>query len=446
MLTNSGQAKYVACERFSSGRRGPSEQGKEMETNVQFAANFDATAILSNVPARSPKVPASTGQKQADAACAGLDTRLSYILKALVEGFECSAAEVYLLDDSNRELQLRVHHQAGESEPGDSRRPLDKARADVAAMSGSAIVLEDDVAVADWPVPVWSGAALCLPVSSDQTIHGTMWLYSREPRPFSDAELAMAEVFAGRVAVELELDALRKASNGLAGIRQAESVEFTKPKTQPQPIAEEWEIAGLYDSSLESSSLFDCQTLADGRTLLVAGTLVGESENPAALFQAARIALRAHAVESLDAGELLTRTNHTLWSASPGGEGLAIAVALLERDGGRASVAMAEAAAALRWRSSTCDVIRAESPALGWSEKTAYVGRNFNLNVRERLVLLAPNGGTAGKEVLTTLCDQLQKQSSAELRSLPARRALRQIADTTAEIVGPASFALARRS
>lgn len=387
-----------------------------------------------------------------------LDQRLVAVLRGLVQGLACDAAEFYLLSAASNELVLRTHYSEGEQEPGERRRPLSAARADVTAMAGSAIVLEDDVEVATWPVPVWCGAAVCLPVASDETIHGTLWLYSREPRSFADTEVGLAEIVAGRLAVELELNTWRTAVAGCndpaprpAADIVPEVVDTPPPPAKPRvarpsslPL-EEWELAG-WTTPADTHAFFDWQTLPDGRTLVATGALADADDLLSGWLHAARIALRAHAVRAHDAGELLTLANHTLWLASPGGEGLAVAAAMLDADGTHASVATAGDAGAVRWRAATCDFAGATCPALGWSERSVYAPRGVDLVVRERLVLATFATAVPTAQDIARLGGKLRSPSPGELRSMCGKRALRLFAEALdATPTVPAGLALVRR-
>lgn len=426
---------------------------------------------------RSPQVVttpiAAKHQAQQDTRLHKFDQRLTAILRGMVEGFACDAADFYLLNDASNELVLRSHFEAAESEPGAARRPLKTARADVAAMSGSAIVLEDDSDVAHWPVPVWCGAALCLPVASDETIHGTLWLYSSEPRAFADAEHQLAEVVAGRLAVEMELQAWRATEEGrndpaspsVAVARRENEFELAlEPQDRPSrsvahvsrpaaaPQLDEWDLAGWTPSDSVQRSFYDWQTLADGRTLVATGAYAPDDQVSDGWLQAARIALRAHVDEVGDAGELLSLANQTLWLASPGGEGLAVAVAMLEADGLRASVASAGDAGIARWRAASCDWIYTKCPSLGWSERTVYAPQSFELVVRERLVLVTAGGlpsnqqGPPNQHAQAKLAQRLRSGSPEQLRAMPGKRALRFFADVALSVgVDPAGLALVRR-
>ncbi len=262
--------------------------------------------------ARPPQLvaspPAATEQATQHSRLAKLDQRFSAILRGFVAGFACDGAEFYLLDATTSDLVLRTQYKSGECEAGANRRSLATARADVAAMAGSAIVLEDDLEVAGWPVPVWCGAAVCLPVASDETIHGTLWLYSSEPRTFADPELQLAEVVAGRLAVELELARWREGAMEcndpapspeaaktapVANVAQRvapASIRAGKPATPL--LLEDWELAGWLANEPAGPTFFDWQTLADGRTLVATGALANDACSADGWLQAVRIALR----------------------------------------------------------------------------------------------------------------------------------------------------------
>lgn len=127
--------------------------------------------------------------------------RLNTVLRGTVEGLKVEGAEMMLLDDTTAELRSSADY-------GDhaSRKPqsLRDAQADVAALSGGAVVLEDAEMLAEWNVTRPCRSAVCVPVSSDTTIHGTLWLYDRREREYQDHELQLIEIVAGRLAVEIE--------------------------------------------------------------------------------------------------------------------------------------------------------------------------------------------------------------------------------------------------
>lgn len=422
---------------------------------------------------RSPQPATSPGSAGDQAVRAvrreKLDQRLDAVLRGFVEGFACDGADFFVLSAASNELVLRASHRQSDTEPAERRRSLASARADIAAMAGSAIALEDDLDVAGWSVPAWCGAAVCLPVSSDQTIHGTLWLYSNQPRLFADAELQLAEVVAGRLALELEVDAWRSGGTGCDDPTPSPAVAVEPAPPQPpkvllpkpavvqanirlakpatSPLVDEWELAGWTTPKVAAAPAFyDWQTLADGRTLVAAGAMTADAYTADGWLQAARIALRAHADSSQDAGELLTHANHTLWLASPGGEGLAVAVALLDGDGEHSSLAAAGQAGIARWRAASCEWTPTNCPPLGWSERAIYTPRTANLVVRERLVLVTSGHSLPAAAAIHRMAGKLRMASPSELRTMPGKRALRAFADA-AQRVGlvPGGLAMVRR-
>lgn len=393
-------------------------------------------------------------QKTEPSESSQLNSRLAAVLRAVVEGLECDGADFYTLDDATTCLELRVTHHLAHRQPGTPTRPLAKALADVAAMAGSAIVLEDEAAMADWPVPVWCGAAVCLPVASDRTVYGSLWLYNSEPRSFSDSQIQMAEVVAGRLAAELEIEALRR--NLSRGRGEVQSVPSPSPTTtlklsprSPRPIvgtSEEWDVAGWQAEPQSHSSFNDWHALGDGRMLVAAGATYPQPDATQSIIESARIALRSLAPQAYDAGELLTIVNRTLWLACPGGAGLSLAVALVDGEDAHASVALSGSAAALSWRASTCETIPATCAPVGWSEQSIYVPRRMEVLVRQRLVLAATGAKLGSAAPLDALAKALRQESTDAVRTMSAKRALRIVAGAIERLGTPLdSVALLRR-
>ena len=52
-------------------------------------------------------------------------------------------------------------------------------------------------------------SAICVPVASSTTILGTLWIFGSEIRDYSDQEINIVEIIAGRIAAELENVALQ---------------------------------------------------------------------------------------------------------------------------------------------------------------------------------------------------------------------------------------------
>ncbi|TWT88085.1 Stage II sporulation protein E (SpoIIE) [Pseudobythopirellula maris] len=394
------------------------------------------------VPAIEPKQPVLS---------ALMEQRLGMVLRGAAEGFACHAAEMWLLDDTTQSLRLATR--SGPAQWPRRPRPIEGAEADLAAMAGGAVVLESEPEIADWRLPLDCGAVVCLPIASDTTIHGAMWVYSQQEREFADHEVQLLEIVAGRLAVEIERERLLgQAAASKRAERQAEEKEdhhkklpaqARQPQPEPKvsapsadsvsmatelpsvtPSFEELELAGWTDP-LVPASLHDWQVLADGRLLALAASVVDApgvaTESAVLAIQAARVATRALASGALDAGELLTRVSQTVCQSTSGGEGVAMALALVDPELAEASVALAGDAVALRVRASRGAQRGGELPPLGWDPTAVYDSESFELAIHERLVLLSGDPQLSSPEALKKLRRAFLDCSADDHRAMTAR-------------------------
>lgn len=207
---------------------------------------------------------------------AKLAERLRAVLQGGAESLDCQAAGVYLLDDATSQLKLRAMWGLCESRLTDPPRPLAAAIADLEALAGHAVVLENDLLFDSWQVPESCAAAVCVPLATPTTILGTLWLFSAQARDFNSQETNLVEILAGRIAAELERDILlregrqnRSAKHQLA--EAAELVNDSLPNIPP--TIEGWDIAARVtaptDSDIPLRQFYDWSAGADDSLDLV---------------------------------------------------------------------------------------------------------------------------------------------------------------------------------
>lgn len=227
---------------------------------------------------------------------AQLVERLKAVLQGGAESLGCQAAGVYLLDDATSQLKLRSCWGLPESRLSMPARSLAGAIADLEALSGHAVVLENDMLFDSWQVPERCGAAVCVPISTPTTILGTLWLFSETARDFDAKETNLAEILAGRIATDLERDMLlregvdsREAKQELSGA--AEYVEETRPTATP--LLDGWDIASCLQATgnddTPASQIVDWRAVDDNSLDLVVAS--GGKPNLRSAMQA--VALRA---------------------------------------------------------------------------------------------------------------------------------------------------------
>ena len=152
---------------------------------------------------------------------ARLASRLRDVLKTgakALGGFD--AAALYLLDDETTRLKIRALWGLPTDRFLDPPRPLRGARADVEALLGSAVVLNEAYLAEAWKAPEDFDCSLCVPVASETTILGTLWYFSNQKKEIETRELETLELIAGRIVAELEKEKLRQEAERLASSRR----------------------------------------------------------------------------------------------------------------------------------------------------------------------------------------------------------------------------------
>jgi hypothetical protein len=162
------------------------------------------------------------------------------------------------------------------------------------------------------------------------------------------------------------------------------------------PLLEEIELAGWSSHRHTLSGNFhDWLLLEDGRVLAMVGRTVGiDLSDPIAaalVAQSAWSAVRAHARHTRDAGQLLTLAAQSLWPTPGAQQQAEVAIAIVDSLGGHASIAVAGICLAWRVRAATLETLAGGQPPLGTNHTVAYRSQQYQLNLRERLVLVADN-------------------------------------------------------
>jgi len=130
------------------------------------------------------------------------------ILKEGAKILDCNAASFYLLDTNTNTLKLRSCWGLPEERLFDPPRLLHDSLADLEAMLGQVVILNEDYLFESWTAPEEFPAAVCVPVTSPMSIIGTLWFFSDSKRDFAERDISLMEIITGRIASELERVAL----------------------------------------------------------------------------------------------------------------------------------------------------------------------------------------------------------------------------------------------
>ncbi len=252
-----------------------------------------------------------------------LAPRLQAILRAGVEAVGADAAGVYLLDEATTCLKLRCVWGLPIQKLAAPPRPLRGALADLEALLGHAVVLDDLARMPSWQSPEKEfGAAVCTPISTETTLLGTLWVFSKQPRDFTSQQTNILEVIAGRIAAELEREvllaetaALKPWKDHLYQLQQwhEEQADWSAS------CGEGWEI-GLWQESGPAGwgEFFQRFAWGDEGTALVLGRV--HEQGLRAVLEAVRIrsVVQAHAEHVQQPHRLLHQVDETLWTSSAG--------------------------------------------------------------------------------------------------------------------------------
>jgi len=312
-----------------------------------------------------------------------LAERLAGVLKGIAEAIGACAAGVYLLDSGTTELKLRTQWGLPEDRFLEAARPLAGAMADLEALAGHAVALEDAATLSSWNLPEPFPAAICVPVSSDTTLLGTLWVFADAPRPFSDHEVNLVEIAAGRVAADLEKEMLLVETGEATDLRRHwnAAVQHRANRTpQVAPLVEGWEIAVVAGPQGDADrDFYDWFADGEGRLLACLGRSDAEGFTAALECETVRAAWRAHARHGLGVERVLTLVNEDLWAGATQASELDF-LGCLARAGGTLAVAGAGRAFALRAsRDGEPQLVTLGGPALGIDVEVPFSAEEFRI-------------------------------------------------------------------
>ena len=267
-----------------------------------------------------------------------LATRLEAVLKSGAGMVGCHAAAAYLLDEATKQLKLRSCWGLPKSRFLDPPRPLRGAAADLEALVGHAVVLEDTRQLRHWSVPEKFGSAVCVPISSPTTPLGTMWIFCEQARSFTDDEISLVEIIAGRVASDLEREVLLQQSLQSRRLRRqlVHAVDWQRNRLpRIKPLLDGWEVAGWTSQGDGLGGDFhDWFVLPDGSLAIALGDSQGKMFEAALTAASLHTALKSHTGYRHTAQQMLDRINETLWTASAGDQFASMFYAMIQPESG----------------------------------------------------------------------------------------------------------------
>lgn len=177
-----------------------------------------------------------------------LNERLAESLKRAVEQTGSDAAALYLLDESTSQLNMRCCDGLPTSALAKDPRELRGSLADLEALMGNAVLIEDTSLAKEWNCPENFAAAMCLPIGTPTMPQGTIWLWSNHLRDFEAHDIEIAKAAADKILVDIERSVLaEEVLKNRELDRQLESaslVQSARLPSQQQAVHPDYQIAG----------------------------------------------------------------------------------------------------------------------------------------------------------------------------------------------------------
>jgi phosphoserine phosphatase RsbU/P len=324
-----------------------------------------------------------------------LAQRLEAVLKGVADVLGCQSAGIYLLDAATTELKLRSAWGLPLERFTAPARPLGTATADLEALAGHAVVLEDPKSAFEWNPPERFPAAVCVPISSATVPLGTLWIYSSMARAFSDVEVNIAEIVAGRLASDLEREMLLAEGVEAAQLKRqlAEAQRLHQSQTQRvAPLIDGWDVAArTWPGSPLGGDFYEWFVQPDTTLSVALGDSVEQGLAAAMFAGAGRAAVRAWCETTPQPHLLLAGVNRTLWSTSAGDQVASLFCGWIDTAAGRLRYATAGHPGVILLRPGSWESLTLPALELGREPNTEYEPQQRQLQPGD--VLLVVSGG-----------------------------------------------------
>ncbi|HEY4309327.1 MAG TPA: SpoIIE family protein phosphatase [Pirellulales bacterium] len=360
-----------------------------------------------------------------------LAERLEGVLRGGAQALNCHAAAVYLLDSATTELKLRAAYGLPRERLTLAPRALRSAAADLEALSGHAVVMKNRAVRAEWQAPEAAAAAVCVPISTAAIPLGTLWIYSARERDFTDEEVNLVEIVAGRLASDLEREVLMQEGLHAAALkRQMGEAERLQELQLPRylPSSPSWDVdAWTLRGDTLGGDFYDWFARGDESLGVAVGSATGSGIASAMLAGMLRTAVRAHADGSREPQQLLDLVNRDMWQAAAGLQSAALLYALLDPTG-RIRLATAGDVTALLARPGGWQLLSRVALPLARDPKTTYQPIMHALRPEETLLILAgedpqlmqPSKGRAHRLGLSSIARMVTEKSDRSAKELAA--------------------------
>jgi sigma-B regulation protein RsbU (phosphoserine phosphatase) len=243
---------------------------------------------------------------------------LTQLLKAAAHLTGSWSAAFFLLDPQTERLKLRAVFRLSREDVPQPQRELRTGTDDLRALADQPVILTAGSSGGHPLFPPAMRAAMCAGVQSETVPFGTLWVYDRRNKQYTQRDMHVLQSIAAQVAAMLERSALLRGSEMDDRVnRDLKAASETQPDSilRDLPHDPRFELAARCTSCYElGGDLCEVVPLTPDRVLIAVGDASGNSIPAAMIMSAVRGAIRAHGGEGTEVVEMVSRLNRALCS------------------------------------------------------------------------------------------------------------------------------------
>ncbi|MGN6136810.1 MAG: PP2C family protein-serine/threonine phosphatase [Aureliella sp.] len=324
------------------------------------------------------------------------------------------AAAVYLLDDATSTLKMRSCVGMAKNNLAKPPRSLRGALADLEALLGNAVLLENVAIAPDWNCPEPYAAGLCVPIGSSNMPQGTLWLWSDHVRDFSTADIEAAKAAADKILGDIE----RRVLSGeilrvRAAAQQLDAASLIQASLWPdqQPLHPDYDVGGFTHHTNALGGTFHAWAV-NSEEQIVAALGAANCRGAAGALVASRLHAIVDMVESSTRwpADVLRRANDMIWKLQDADWRCSLAMAVIEPATGLAQVACGGMVQAFLVGQRGYRPLAVSGPQLGLQPDSLFKPLSLQLDAGDILILMpsslvagAADGGLNQEDLLSTL-------------------------------------------
>lgn len=311
------------------------------------------------------------------------------------------AAAVYLLDDATSTLKMRSCYGLSKNNLAKPPRSLRGALADLEALLGNAVLLENVAIAPDWNCPEPFAAALCVPIGSSTMPQGTLWLWSDHIRDFCTADIETAKGTADKILGDIERRVLSgEVLRVRAAAQQLDAASLIQSSLLPdaQPLHPDYDIGGFTHHSHSLGGTFHTWNVNSQEQIIAAlGAACCNGAAGAMVVSRLQTIVDMHHNSKRTPADILRRANDMVWKLQDADWRSSLCVASLNPKNGCAELACAGSIQAFLIGMRGYRPLMVGGPMLGLQPDSFFKPLSVQLEPGDMLALL-PSALVSGPE------------------------------------------------